>query len=69
MNIKNLTWRELNHVLATMTEKQVSDMLEAEKVGDRRWTVLERLHQRLTALRCDRERLALMKIARPSSKK
>jgi hypothetical protein len=38
-------------------------MLEAERVGARRVTFLERLHQRYTMLRAARERVELMKEA------
>jgi hypothetical protein len=43
-----------------MTEDEVKDALLAEMDGERRVTVVERLHQRFTALRATRERLELM---------
>jgi hypothetical protein len=58
--LKRLTWRELNHVLAAKTEAEVLQMLNEEKVGDRRIVVLERLHQRYNVLRVSRERVELM---------
>ena len=58
--MKRLTWRELNHVLASKTEGEVLQMLQAEKLGDRRVVVLERLHQRYNTLRVSRERLELL---------
>ena len=43
-----------------MTEDEVKQTLLAELAGHRRVTVVERLHQRFTALRATRERLELM---------
>jgi hypothetical protein len=57
--LKNITWRELNHILATKTEAEVLDMLNEERAGRRRVAVLERLHQRYNTLRVARERLEL----------
>jgi len=59
--LKRLTWRELNHVLASKTEDEVLQMLNEEKVGTRRVVVLERLHQRYNVLRVSRERVELLK--------
>ncbi len=59
--MKKLTWRELNHVLASKTEDEVLQMLNEEKVGTRRVVVLERLHQRYNVLRVSRERVELLK--------
>ena len=58
--MKRLTWRELNHVLASKTEGEVLQMLQAEKLGERRVVVLERLHQRYNTLRVSRERMELL---------
>ncbi len=58
--MKNITWRELNHILATKTEAEVLEMLNQERVGRRRIVVLERLHQRYNTLRVARERLELL---------
>lgn len=55
------SYRALNRRLATMTEDEVRQALLAEQTGERRVTVLERLHQRLCALRNQRERVELMK--------
>jgi hypothetical protein len=46
-----------------MTEDEVSDALSAERVGDRRASMLQRLHQRYCALRQARERIEIMKEA------
>ena len=58
--MKNTSWRELNNILATKTEAEVLDMLNIERAGPRRLTVLERLHQRYNTLRVARERLELL---------
>lgn len=54
------SWRSLNRRLNAMTEDEVKQALLAEMDGERRVTVVERLHQRFTALRATRERLELM---------
>lgn len=59
----NLTWRELNAKLSLFTEDEVLQMLNDERSGARRSTVLQRLHQRYTMLRAARERIELMKEA------
>jgi len=55
------SWRSLNRRLNAMTEDEVKAALVAEIDGERRVTVVERLHQRFSALRATRERLELMK--------
>ena len=54
------SWRSLNRRLNAMTEDEVKEALVAERATERRVTVVERLHQRFTALRATRERLELM---------
>ena len=54
------SWRSLNRRLNAMTEDEVKEALLAEMATERRVTVVERLHQRFTALRATRERLELM---------
>ena len=66
--MKQLTWRELNHVLASKTEAEVLQMLQEEKVGAQRIVVLERLHQRYNTLRVSRERIDLLNGAREGTK-
>lgn len=58
-----MNWRELNQKLNLLSEQQVLQMLNDERVGARRVTVLERLHQRYTALRAARERVEILKEA------
>lgn len=61
--MERYSWRTLNKHLALMTEAQVLELLEAERVGSRRVSILERLHQRYTILRSERERLEIMREA------
>ena len=58
-----MNWRELNQKLSLLSEQQVLQMLNDERIGARRVTVLERLHQRYTALRAARERVEILKEA------
>ena len=58
--MKRLTWRELNHILASKTEAEVLQMMQEEKADARRVVVLERLHQRYNTLRVSRERVELL---------
>jgi hypothetical protein len=57
-------WRKLNKELALLDEAQVLALLNAERVGRRRLSILERLHQRYTTLRAARERMEILKEAR-----
>lgn len=54
------SYRALTRRLNAMSEDEVKATLLAELDGERRVTVVERLHQRFTALRATRERLELM---------
>lgn len=58
-----MNWRELNAKLNLLSEEQVLQMLNDERQGARRVTVLQRLHQRYTMLRATRERIELLKEA------
>lgn len=57
-------WRKLNKDIALLTEDQVLALLNEERVGRRRASILERLHQRYTSLRAARERVEILKEAR-----
>jgi hypothetical protein len=46
-----------------MTEAEVLAMLEDERQGARRASILERLHMRYNTLRVSRERIEIMKEA------
>lgn len=58
-----MNWRELNQKLNLLSEQQVLQLLNDERIGARRVTVLERLHQRYTMLRAARERVEILKEA------
>jgi hypothetical protein len=62
--MSKLSWRQLNDVLCNMNEADVWGMLEAERFGDKRASVLQRLHQRYNVLRVSRERIDLLKEAK-----
>lgn len=59
--MKNLSWRALNEKLTKLTEKEVLDLLNAEREGEQRISMLSRLHQRYTILRAARERAEILK--------
>ena len=58
-----MNWRKLNKELNLYSEEQVLQMLNEERVGARRVTFLERLHQRYNTLRVARERIELLQEA------
>ena len=55
------TWRSLNSQLSRMSEEDVLALLNEEREGAKRVSMLERLHQRYNTLRVARERLELLK--------
>jgi hypothetical protein len=57
----NDTWRSLNNKLSRLSEEEVLRMLTEERVGARRISMLQRLHQRYNTLRVARERIELLK--------
>ena len=59
-----ITWRKLNAELKTLNETKVLEMLTHERESARRVSVLERLHQRYTALRTARERIEILQEAK-----
>lgn len=58
-----MNWRSLNQELNLLTEEQVLQLLNDERIGARRVTILQRLHQRYTMLRAARERVEILKEA------
>lgn len=54
-------WRSLNGMITSLTEEQIEEMIDYECNNRKRSTVVVRLHQRLTSLRSNRERMVLMK--------
>ena len=57
----NDTWRSLNSKLSRLSEEKVLSLLNEERVGAKRVSMLQRLHQRYNTLRVARERLELLK--------
>ena len=57
-----MNWRELNKILPTLDEYEVFRLLEDERKGEQRVTVLIRLHQRYTMLRANRERKEMLRL-------
>lgn len=57
------TWRKLNKDLGLLDEEQVRAMLDEERAGAKRISILKRLHQRYAALRTERERLEILREA------
>jgi hypothetical protein len=55
-----MNWREINKVLPDLDEDTVWRLLEDERKGEQRVTVLVRLHQRYTMLRAARERMEIL---------
>jgi hypothetical protein len=55
------TWRSLNNELSRLSEEEVLRLLNEEREGAKRATMLQRLHQRYNTLRVARERLELLK--------
>ena len=57
--MKKITWRHLNTVIRDLTEDELLGLLDEEQAGERRKTVLKRLHQRQSKVRTKRERDAI----------
>ena len=57
------TWRSINHHIHALDESAVKQLLDMEIAGQRRLTVLERIHQRYTMLRAERERREILALA------
>lgn len=55
------TWRSLNNELSRLSEEEVLRLLNEEREGAKRATMLQRLHQRYNTLRVARERIELLK--------
>lgn len=59
----NLNWRQLNARLGSLREDELEQMIQEELQGERRSTLLIRMHQRFTVLRNLRERRELVNAA------
>ena len=55
-----MNWREINKALPDLDEGAVLRLLDKERKGEQRVTVLVRLHQRYTMLRAARERMEIL---------
>lgn len=55
-----MNWREINKALPELDEDAVLRLLDKERKGEQRVTVLIRLHQRYTMLRAARERTEIL---------
>lgn len=55
-----MNWREINKALPDLDEDTVLRLLDEERKGEQRVTVLVRLHQRYTMLRAARERMEIL---------
>lgn len=55
-----MNWREINKALPELDEDAVLRLLNEERKGEQRVTVLVRLHQRYTMLRAARERMEIL---------
>ena len=58
------TWRKFHLEANEYSEQQLLDLLEEEKTVHKRVKMLERIHQRYSTLRTNRERIELLKIGR-----
>jgi hypothetical protein len=58
--LQALNWRSLNNTLATLTEDQVLSLMNEERIGKKRASMLTRLHQRYSSLRASRERIEIL---------
>lgn len=61
-----MNWRELNARLSSLREDELANLIEEERQGERRTTLMIRMHQRFTALRAMRERRELLTSANPA---
>lgn len=62
-----MNYRELHEIIMGLSEEALRQMLEQEQRGERRRTVLIRLHQRYSALRARREREEIENVCRQNS--
>jgi hypothetical protein len=58
-----MNWRELNARLSSLREDELERMIHEELKGERRPTLLIRMHQRYTVLRSLRERREILNVA------
>jgi len=58
------SWRTLTNILSSLNEEQVLELLKSEKKNEKRWSILQRLHQRYNTLRVARERIELFAVCK-----
>jgi hypothetical protein len=58
-----MNWRQLNARLSSLREDELEQMIQDELKGERRPTLLIRMHQRFTVLRNLRERREILMAA------
>ena len=58
-----LNWRSLNATINNLNEQQVLELLNEERQGEKRISMLQRLHQRYATLRAARERVEILQEA------
>lgn len=58
-----MNWRELNARLGSLREDELEQMIREEMKGEKRPTLLVRMHQRFTVLRSLRERREILSAA------
>jgi hypothetical protein len=61
--MKRLNWRTLNDTINSLTEEEILALLNQEREISKRVSMLQRLHQRYTALRASRERIEILQEA------
>lgn len=59
----SINWRTLNARLGSLREDELEQMIREELKGERRPTLLIRMHQRYTVLRSLRERREILNVA------
>lgn len=58
-----MNWRELNARLGSLREDELEQLIQEELRGEKRPTLLVRMHQRFTVLRSLRERREILNVA------
>lgn len=58
-----MNWRELNARLGSLREDELEGLIQEELRGEKRPTLLVRMHQRFTVLRSLRERREILSAA------
>jgi hypothetical protein len=58
------SWRTLTTILSNLGEEEVLELLKSEKKNEKRWSILQRLHQRYNTLRVARERVELFAVTK-----